>query len=63
MRNGHRIFFIDAMKGIAIVLMIMLHVPQYFQLNGDFWRSIADIICMPLFFVLSGYVINLSKSF
>lgn len=49
MRNGHRIFFIDAMKGIAIVLMIMLHVPQYFQLNGDFWRSIADIICMPLF--------------
>lgn len=57
--HKHRIFFVDALRGTAIIFMVMLHVPQYCRLNGDFWRTMADIFCMPLFFVLSGYVLNI----
>lgn len=59
--HKHRIFFVDALRGTAIIFMLMLHVPQYCRLNGDFWRTMADIFCMPLFFVLSGYVLNIPK--
>ena len=60
--HRHRIFFVDALRGTAIIFMVMLHVPQYCRLNGDFWRTMADIFCMPLFFVLSGYVLNIHKT-
>ena len=49
--NG-RIQIFDALKGVAIILMIVNHV----KLDGSFlWRFIG-VFHMPLFFILSGYL-------
>lgn len=56
-----RIFYIDAIKAIAIVLMITIHVPQHWHFEECFWGPLADIFCMKVFFLLSGYTTNLNK--
>lgn len=50
--NKSRIGFVDAMKGIAIILMIFNHVP----LEGRQWWRLIEVFHMPLFFLLSGYL-------
>lgn len=47
-----RISFVDAMKGLAIILMIVNHVP----LEGLQWFRFIQVFHMPLFFLLSGYL-------
>lgn len=52
--------FIDNMKGVAIILVVLGHCIQALSFDGSFWnRTILVVICsfhMPLFMFLSGYV-------
>ncbi len=50
-----RIYYIDAIKAICIVLMITMHVPQHWPFDRCFWSPIAEIFCMAAFFAMSGY--------
>lgn len=50
--NTSRIDYIDAMKGIAILLMIYNHVP----LDGLELNRFIGVFHMPLFFLISGYL-------
>lgn len=54
-----RLFYLDAIKAIAILFMITIHIPQYCNLEYNFWGTIASVFCMPLFFTISGYCTNL----
>ncbi|WP_281336394.1 acyltransferase family protein [Flavobacterium eburneipallidum] len=54
-----RFEFIDRMKGIAIILVIVGHIIQFNNIDGGTNNKIFNIIYsfhMPLFFILSGYV-------
>ena len=53
-----RIYYIDALKALAIVWIVMIHVPQHIQFDGDFWGKLAGIFAVPLFFTLSGMMSN-----
>jgi len=54
-----RLEFIDRMKGIAILLVIVGHIIQFNNLDGGTNNKLFNLIYsfhMPLFFILSGYV-------
>ena len=50
--NNGRIDVFDALKGVAIILMIVNHV----KLDGSFLFRFIGVFHMPLFFILSGYL-------
>lgn len=56
-----RVYFIDAIKALAILLMITMHVPEYWHFTQCFWSPIVDIFCMAIFFMLSGFTTNLVR--
>lgn len=41
--------------------MITIHVPQYWHFETCFWGPLADIFCMKIFFLLSGYTTNINN--
>lgn len=63
---GNRIDYLDTLKGIAIILVLMGHIIQYI-----FWNSSANFFSddifkyiygfhMPLFMLICGFLTNLS---
>lgn len=55
----HRVFYIDALRAIAIILMVMIHIPQHYPFIASFYAPLGGLFSMPLFFAISGYMINL----
>lgn len=51
-----RLEYIDALRGLAIMLVVMMHIPQYgFGLPmGGFYMKCATMLAVPLFFFISG---------
>ena len=61
--NSKRIFYIDALKAFAIVLVVMGHMSFVWTTNTHkpLYPNILSIFHMPLFMALSGYVLNADK--
>lgn len=53
-----RIEFIDALRGMAILLVVFMHVPQYgfHEEVGGMYMTMAKMLAVPLFFFISGYL-------
>ena len=61
---GKRIGFIDAMRGLAMLLVVIGHV-FYFSvchLDNAIMRILSDEVEVPLFFMVSGFLVNIPKS-
>ena len=58
--NTQRIFYIDALKAFAIVLVVMGHMSYVWTTDDheSFYSEILSVFHMPLFMALSGYVTN-----
>ena len=58
-----RIFFIDALKAFAIVLVVMGHTNIIWEVGGgnSMYLPILSVFHMPLFMALSGYVTNVES--
>lgn len=55
-----RIVFIDALRGLAILLVVSVHIEGFSlyveEFHISFFRRLCEAIMMPLFFFISGYV-------
>lgn len=52
-----RLQYLDQMKGIAILLVVVGHVMQFsFGIHGSSVNGMLEIFNMPLFFYVSGYL-------
>lgn len=61
----HRIFYIDALKAFAIVLVVMGHLSPYIWETGDshsLYLPILSAFHMPLFMAISGAIYEIQKS-
>lgn len=57
--NINRLHYIDALRGLAIILIVFGHIPMYcYQVGGDFTsiRSFTSLAQLPIFFFVSGFV-------
>lgn len=56
-----RLEYIDALRGLAILFVVFLHVPQYgFGLSiGGYYMELATLLAVPLFFFISGLFVPL----
>ena len=61
--NTQRIFYIDALKAFAIVLVVMGHMSFVWttDIHESLYTTILSVFHMPLFMALSGYVSNVEK--
>lgn len=61
--NASRIFYIDALKAFAIVLVVMGHTNVIWEVGGSnsMYLPILSVFHMPLFMALSGYVTNVES--
>ena len=58
-KENKRIMWIDEAKGLGIILVVLLHIPNvqnmsYFSL----WGGYIQVFYMPLFFIISGIFIK-----
>lgn len=56
--TNKRLFFIDALKAFAIILVVLGHLSQFSPLQDHIYGRIVTIFHMPLFMAVSGYVTN-----
>ena len=58
-----RIFYLDALKAFAMLLVVMGHIDHLWSGNGvsTIYSPILIVFHMPLFMALSGYVTNVEK--
>lgn len=56
-----RLFYVDALRAMAIVLLVMLHLPQYYPFERSVYAPVIGLFDMALFFTISGYVTNSLK--
>ena len=61
---GKRIGFIDAMRGLAMLLVVIGHVLNFSvcHLDNAIMRILSDEVEIPLFFMVSGFLVNIPKS-
>lgn len=52
----HRLEYVDALRGLAILLVVFMHMPQYGfgQSVGGYYMELATLLAVPLFFFISG---------
>ena len=57
----HRLEYVDALRGLAILLVVFMHVPQYGfgQSIGGNYMEMAILLAVPLFFFISGLFVPL----
>ena len=58
-----RIKWIDVAKGLTIILVVSGHLLQTYSNNLDFVFKLIYSFHMPVFFILSGYLMNAKKDF
>ena len=57
MKQTKRIEYIDALRGLAIILVLYFHIPSYCLGNAYIgFNDILEWVRMPLFFFISGFV-------
>lgn len=56
MSSHQRVFYIDALKAFALMLVVLGHLAQFSPFQDTFYCSFAGIFHMPLFMAVSGVV-------
>lgn len=60
-----RLEYIDAMRGVAILFVVFGHIPAYCygtaNENLSSFRALTSLLQMPMFFFVSGFVLNPQK--
>lgn len=60
-----RLEYIDAMRGFAIIFIVFCHIPFYCYGIADeqlsSFRALTSMLQLPMFFFVSGYVLNSEK--